>query len=107
MPLIRIEYDNQKVSEADATVIAEAIQKIVSEVTGIVDVFAYANSSQIKIKIAPIEIFVEMSASKITDLDKLFEEIKSRLSEWKQESNFPISINLTLIPMQWKFEVGI
>jgi hypothetical protein len=70
-------------------------------------VFVYANKAQIKVKIAPIEIFVEMSAHKITDLDELFSEIKSNLSEWKKTNNFSHPINLTLIPMNWKIEIGI
>jgi len=107
MPLIRIEYDNSKVSDTDATKVSETIQKIVSEVTGIDDVFVYANSAQIKVKIAPIEIFVEMSAHKIVDVDKLIADIKDNLAEWKRENQFEHPINLTLIPMQWKIEFGI
>lgn len=87
--------------------LSEAIQKIVSETTGIEDVFVYGNSSQIKLKIAPIEIFVEMSAHKIKDSDALIADLKSRLAAWKKEENFSQPINLTLIPMQWKVEVGI
>lgn len=67
----------------------------------------YGNSSQIKVKIAPIEIFVEMSAPKIKDLDKLTGDIKNRIIEWKKETNFGYPINLTIIPMSWKIEVGI
>jgi len=107
MPVIRIDYDNNKVSESAATTLSEAVQKIVSRATGIEDVFVYANSPQIKVKVAPIEIFIEMSAHKIPDSDKLITEIKSRLVEWKKEKNFGHPINLTLIPMQWKIEIGI
>lgn len=83
------------------------MQKIVSEVTGIEDVFVYANSSLIKIKIAPIEVFIEMSAHKIKDQNELMKDIKEKIIIWKQKVNFTYPINLTLIPMQWKFEVGI
>ena len=107
MPIIRLDYDGDKVSQSEATALSEAAQKIVSEVTGIKDVFVYGNSSEIKLKSAPVEIFVEMSAQKIADPDKLIAEIKSRLAEWKQKSGFQHPINLTLIPMQWKVEVGI
>ena len=107
MPLVRIEYDNDKVSNTDATILSETIQKIVSEATSIEDVFVYANNSQIKIKTAPLEIFIEMSAHKIANPDKLIAEIKLQLAKWKQNNNFPHPINLTLIPMQWKIEIGI
>lgn len=107
MPLIRIEYDDNKVGDGEARLVSEAVQKIASQVTGIEDVFVYANSARIKIKIAPIEVFVEMSAHKIADLDGLTAKIKSGLLEWKEARGFQHPVNLTVIPMQWKVEIGI
>lgn len=107
MPTIRIDYDNEKVSEQEIKNLSEAAQKIVSEITKIEDVFVYANSSQIKIKVAPIELYVQMSAHKIENLDELFDQIKNRISEWKNKENFKQPINFTLMPMTWKFEVDI
>ena len=99
MPVIRIDYDDEKLDKDAILTLSKAIQKIVSETTKIEDVFVYANSSQIKVKIAPIEIFVQMSAHKIKDVDKLVSEIKSRLSSWKKKNTFHHPINLSLIPM--------
>ncbi|MAZ41058.1 hypothetical protein CL654_02990 [bacterium] len=107
MPLVRIEYDNEKVTEEETRSLSNGVRDIVSEVTEIEDVFVYANSSQIKIKVAPIEVFVEMSAHKIKDADQLIGEIKSRLTEWKESNSFAHPLNLTLIPMNWKVEIGI
>jgi hypothetical protein len=107
MPLIRLEFDDGKVSDAEAEAISKAIKTIVSETTGIADFFVYANSAKIKVQIAPIEIFVEMSAPKINDADALIREIKKKLSEWKATNNFAHPINLTLIPMNWKVEIAI
>ncbi len=107
MPVIRIDYDDGKIEKKDVTALSKAIQKIVSDTTHIEDVFVYANSSQIKIKIAPIEIFIQMSAHKIKDEDALVKEIKSKLSNWKKKSSFQHLINMTFIPMNWKIEVGI
>ncbi len=107
MPIIKIQYDDVKVKKKDIKNLSSAIQKIVSEATGIEDVFVYGNSSEIKVKIAPIEIFVEMSAHKIKDEDVLIKNIKEKLVTWKKENNFPFPINLSLIPMHWKIEIGI
>jgi hypothetical protein len=107
MPVIRIDFDDTKVTKADVTALSTAIQKIVADTTKIEDVFVYANSSQIKVKIAPIEIFVQMSAHKIEDEDALVKEIKSKLSGWKKKASFEHPINLTFIPMVWKIEIGI
>lgn len=107
MPTIRIDYDDKKLENADALLLSNAVQKIVSSITGIEDTFVYANSPHIKVKVAPIEIFVQISATKISDRDTLFNDIKNQLSGWKKDSNFTYPINLTLMPMDWKFEIDI
>lgn len=107
MPVIRIDYDNKKIEESKIIKLSTAIQKIVSELTEIDDVFVYANNSQIKVKVHPVEIFIQMSSHKIKDLDSLVDKIKSKLSDWKKENNFLHLINLTFIPMEWKIEIWI
>lgn len=107
MPIIKIEFDNDKVTEDKILELSEAIQKIVVDLTQIEDVFVYANSALIKVMVAPIEIFVEMTAPKIKDASELITSMKDRLIEWKKENNYPHLINLTLIPMEWKIEIGI
>jgi hypothetical protein len=107
MPTIRIDYDDGKLNDQDVLELSNATQKIVAEITGIEDTFVYATSPHIKIKVAPIEVYVQLSASKIDDADKLFNEIKTQLSEWKRVVQFKHPINLTLMPMHWKFEVDI
>jgi hypothetical protein len=107
MPIIRIDFDNEKLNNEKITALSEGVQKIVSEETKIDDVFVYANSAQIKINIAPVEIFVEMSAHISDKDDQLLAKIKEKLFAWKQENDFEYPINLTLIPMNWKMEIGI
>src|SRR5690242_3713323 len=107
MPMINIKFDDREVKDDKITELSNAIIKIVQEATGIPEVFVYADSPRIKIGVAPIEVFVEMSASKVPDRDTLFEAIKTKLAEWKKENNFEHPITVTLTPMDWKFEVGI
>jgi hypothetical protein len=107
MPMIKIQYDDAKLSESEVRSVSEAIRRIVQSATEIEDVFVYANCAQINVAIAPIEIFVEMSAHKIKDEDELVKVIRNELARWKQESGFSQPINLTLIPMHWKIEVEI
>jgi hypothetical protein len=107
MPVIRVEYDDAVVSQTQAHTLCEAAQKIVSKTTGSTDVFVYGNSSQIKIKIAPIEIWVEMTERKIPNEDALIGELKARFHSWKTEVKYPHPINLTLMPMHWKVEIDI
>jgi len=107
MPTINIEYDDTKLQDKEIVTLSNAIQRIVSEITGIEDVFVYANSAHIKVKIAPIEILIRISEQKIKDLDVLFTEVKRELSGWKTKTGFHHMINLTIIPMKWKFETNI
>ena len=107
MPTIHIEYDDSKVSDEEAQQLSIATQKIVSEATNIEDVFVYGNSARIKIQVAPVEIFIQMSDHKINNLDELFDAIKLSLHTWRESSGFKHPVNLTLIPMHWKFEVAI
>lgn len=105
--MINIKYDDKKVTDEKVVELSNSIIKIVSESTEIADVFVYADSPKIKINVAPIEIFIEMSASKVNDKEVLFTEVKDKLSAWKKDNNFETPINLTLMPMDWKFEVNI
>ncbi len=107
MPTIRIDYDDKKVTDEQILELSSALQKIVHEVTGIEDVFVYANPPRITVKNAPIEIYIQISAQKIADIDVLFDDIKKPLSDWKKSNAFPIPLNMTLMPMQWKFEIDI
>ena len=107
MPVIRVDFDDKKLKNEEVLALSNALQKIVSEVTEIEDVFVYANSSQITVKIAPIEVFIQMSTHKIKDLDALVAELKNRITLWKAESGFSHLINMSFIPMPWKIEVGI
>jgi GTPase len=107
MPVIHLEYDNLKVSDKEVEALSKAVRDIVSQVTKIEDVFVYANTAKIKVQIAPVEIFVQMTAKKIKNQDELIAEIKNKIIEWKSESGFKTPINLTLIPMEWKIEIGI
>ena len=45
MPIVRIEYDNEKVEEKAAIDISKAAHEIISSITGIEDVPVYTNSS--------------------------------------------------------------
>lgn len=107
MPIVRIDFNQEVVDTTQASLLSEAIQKIVAEETGIEDVIVYANDAQVKVKAWPIEIFVQMSEQKIVDEDRLFALLKSRIVNWKKESGFVHPINLTFIPMKWRIEVGL
>ena len=107
MPVIHIEYDDAAIHDDQVELLSHAVRDIVAEETQIDDVFVYANTARIKVKVAPIEIFVAMSDHKISDIDDLVSRLRRRIHDWKVKVNFPYMINLTFTPMPWKIELGI
>lgn len=107
MPIIRIDFDGDTVSDNEIEALGAGAIEIMQRLTGIESCFVYANSAQIRMNIAPIEVFIEFSASKIEDRDALFEDIKTELASWREKTGFAQPINLTLKPMDWKFEVNV
>ncbi len=107
--MINIKFDDARVQDADIVLLSNNVQKIVSKITGVKDTFVYADSPKIKIAVAPIEIFVEMGVKEFETRDRhsLMKEIKIELAEWKKESNFSSPINLSIVVMDWIFEIGI
>ena len=107
MPLIHIEYDNDVATSEEIKKLSVVIQEIVSNKTDIKEVMVYASFPQIKVKIDPIEVFIEMSEIIMEKKPNLTEIIKTDLSAWKKESGFSHPINMTLIPMKWEITIGI
>ncbi len=83
MPVIKIEFNQDVINVEEIKGLSEAVQKIVAEETNIQEVMVYANNSQIRILVDPIEIFIEMSANKILDRADLIARIKTRIQTWK------------------------
>jgi hypothetical protein len=107
MPMINIKYDDAKITDDKIILLSHALKNIVSDSTSIKEVFVYADSPKIKINVAPIEVFIEMSAHKIENRETLFQDIKNNVIDWKKVNNFEYPITITLTPVDWKFEVGI
>lgn len=107
MPVINIEFDNDKVSAEDMQLLCNGAHEVVSKVTDIEDVPVYAHAADFKAEIAPIEIFIRLSAHKIKDADAITADLKQAFVSWKHDNNFSHPINMTLIPMNWKIEINI
>lgn len=107
MPVVDIEFDGDKVSAEEIQLLCNGAHEVVSKITEIEDVPVYAQSAVFKAEIAPIEIFIRLSAHKIKDVDALTADLKAGFVSWKHENNFKYPINMTLIPMNWKIEIDI
>ncbi|HEX3082730.1 MAG TPA: hypothetical protein VHQ86_05800 [Candidatus Saccharimonadia bacterium] len=109
MPIIRFEYDPDKVTAEQITRLATDMVTFTQEVTGMKEVYAWANASQIRIGIDPVDIFIEMSAHLVPDGDpsKLSKPLVAKIKQWKADHNFAEPINLTFTPVAWQLEIGI
>lgn len=109
MPVIRVEYDPDKITQEQITKLATDVVEFTKEVTGIPEVYAWVNASQIRIGIDPIDIIAEMSAHKIPEGDpyKFSKPIAAKIKQWKSDHNFTEPINFTLVPVAWALEIGI
>jgi 2C-methyl-D-erythritol 2,4-cyclodiphosphate synthase len=105
MPIVDIAYDNSALPEKDARILSESVHNIVSNATGIKDVPVYASSADVRVKAAPIEIFIRMSRQKIKDRKQLVNEIRNGITAWKKKAKFEHKVNFTLIPMDWDIDI--
>lgn len=105
--MITVKYDDTKVTDDEVVTLSHALKEIVAEATKIPEVFVYADSPKIKINVASLEVFIEMSANKVEDKESLFKDIIDRFARWKADSGFIHPATITLIPVDWKFEVGL
>lgn len=107
MPLITIEYDEDILKKDEVRELSHFTRELVSRVTQIEDVFVYAQSSPIRINVAPVEIFVRLSKKCLGDPEHLLSQMTGELGMWRVDKKFPCKLNLTLIPMDWVVSIGI
>lgn len=107
MPEINVKYDEKKVSQEEIQLFCENIYQITLNTKAFKEVFLYANSSQISINIAPIEVIISTGAHVMNKDKEIISKIKLGLQEFKEKTEFKHPINLTLIPMVWETEFNI
>lgn len=106
MLIIHIDY-NETVDAESIRKLTSAMHTIVSAATATENVPVYARKAPFQSYTAPIEIFVEIDSHTAKDSNALVADIKTRIQKWKKERAFQYPINLSLIPTDWKTEVGI
>lgn len=107
MPVVRVDFDQDKVSIEEIKQLVKGLHDVVSSTTDIEDVPVYANSAQVSYAIAPVEVFIELSDHKVKDAAVLTAMLKSNIVTWTRENSFKHLINMTFIPMKWNIEIEI
>jgi hypothetical protein len=107
MPCIWIEYDDSVVDRDEAAALCRASKEAIVAVYGKDDVYAWGNSANVRTEVDPVEIFVQLKADLVDDLDRWSSAVSDELRTWKAKSGFPHPINLTISPQHWKVALGI
>jgi len=111
MPIVRIEYEQQRISDETVRVVANAIQGFAAEATGYgpADISVFATANQITVNAAPIEIYVYASFPAVAeeDMEKMLEILSERVRALKIEHSIDIPFNLSVVKMAWKFQLEV
>jgi len=110
-PVVKIDYDSQKFDEEFIRALSEELHKIVAQASGLPleDVSVFANSNQITINAAPMEIYVNAGSGAIPNGDKqtMLDTITKEVKKFKQEKGMSIPVNISIVEMAWKVGVGV
>lgn len=108
---MRIDYEKEKVSEEDARVIAQAIHGYAATVTGYdpKDISVFASANQITVNAAPIEVYIYATFPTVSeeDMEAMLKRLAEMVRTFKQEQNITTPFNLSVVKMNWRFELEV
>jgi hypothetical protein len=104
MPVIKLEFDDSIVNTDTAKDFCEAIRRMVIDSTGLPEneICLYGNSSLVTINVAPIQVWLEISDYKVSNVDKLANDIRDQIVKWKNDAEFAHQIKFMLVPKNQK-----
>ena len=105
--MINLYFNEQFVSPAEATVLIDGVQTLVKRVMNKQDVFAFAINTSNFLSNDPIELFVQISALKISDAGGLADKLSEAITAWRTGNSFPHPINLNVVPVEWHARLGL
>ncbi len=111
MPIVRIEYKKEDFSKDTMQLIATKLQEFSAEVTGYEpkDISVFATENQITVNAAPIEIYIYATFPEVTegDMEHMLEALKELISHFKKEAGILTPFNLSVVKMNWKFQLEV
>lgn len=87
--------------------LTDAVVRIVGEVIGSQDVFAYVEPYRTTVNADAVEIFVQLNEQKISDPEDVTSQVADQLSAWKTTNNFEHPLNLNVIPVEWHYKIHL
>lgn len=111
MPIVRIDYEKNKISQEEIKKVAEAVQGFTAEVTEYdpKDISVFASENQITVNAAPIEIYVYATFPEASgeDMEAMLTKLRDLVTPFKEQNNITIPFNLSIAKMNWKFELEV
>jgi hypothetical protein len=111
MPIVRIEYKKEIFSQEKMQTIATALQAFSAQVTGYdkADISVFATENQITVNAASIEVYIYANFPNATEeaMEKMLEDLKVLVTDFKQEQRIEVPFNLSVVKMNWKFQLEV
>ncbi len=111
MPIVRIDYEKSIISQDEIKKVAVATQEFTAKVTKyeLKDISVFASENQVTINAAPVEIYVyaTFSDSSEEDLELMLRDLKDLIIPFKLENNIITPFNLSIVKMNWKFQLEV
>lgn len=111
MPIVRIDYEKSKLSREVIQKVAEAIQGFAAEATGYTpaEISVFASENQITINAAPIEIYVYATFPEASgeDMEAMLIKLRDMVIPFKAQNNITTPFNLSIVKMNWKFQLEV
>ena len=111
MPIVRIDYEKEKLSQEQMRVIANKIQGLVAQVTGYEpkDISVFASENQITVNAAPIEIYIYATFPDASEekMESMLRELADLVVPFKKEQGIEVPFNLSIVKMNWKFRLEV
>ncbi len=111
MPIVRIDYEKSRISPEEIKIVAEAIHGFAAKATEYdpKDISVFASENKITVNAAPVEIYVYATFPNASeqDLESMLIKLKDLVIPFKKQSNISTPFNLSIVKMNWKFQLGI
>jgi|GEM_PF-3063531 len=111
MPIVRIDYEKEKLSQAQVRAIATKLQELAAKVTGYgpEEISVFATENQVTVNVSPIEIYIQATFPDTTEekMESMLKQLADLVTLFKRESGIELPFNLSIVKMNWKFRLEV
>lgn len=94
--------ERQEVAKQIAITVSESLVERMNDD----DVIAVVESPAYSVKLAAIEVFVQVNKFKHVHAESLVEHVADDVEAWRQQNTISDSVNINVIPVEWYSNIG-